>query len=81
MDDIAGKTCADVFLLEAKAKKKDSDSVSFNNALDKSMDNRLRIQVYGDMDSSENAKTRLLIMIDQLLHRQVDTIRLELSPA
>jgi hypothetical protein len=35
--------------------------------------------VYGDVDSSENAKTRLLIMIDQILQRQVDTIQLELS--
>ena len=79
MDEIADKTKADIFLLEAKSKRKDSDSISFNNSLDTAMDSRLRIQVYGDMESSENAKTRLLIMIDQLLQRQVDTIRLELS--
>ena len=79
MDEIADKTKADIFLLEAKSKRKDSDSISFNNSLDAAKDSRLRIQVYGDMESSENAKTRLLIMIDQLLQRQVDTIRLELS--
>ena len=79
MDEIADMTKADIFLLEAKSKRKDSDSISFNNSLDAGKDSKLRIQVYGDMESSENAKTRLLIMIDQLLHQQVDTIRLELS--
>ena len=79
MDDVAEVTKADIFLLEAKSKRKDSDSVSFNNALDKSMDHRLRIQVYGDMESSENAKTRLLLMIDQLLQRHVDMFKLELT--
>jgi len=79
MDDIASKTKADIFLLEAKARRKDSESASFNGAMEKSMDKRLQIHVYGDLESSENAKTRMLIMIDQLLQRQVDTIRLELS--
>ena len=79
MDEIARHTKADLFLLEAKSKRKDSDATKFSAQVDKSMDTRLRIQVYGDMESSENAKTRLLIMIDQLLRRQVDTIRLELS--
>ncbi|KAK3614986.1 hypothetical protein LTR56_017025 [Elasticomyces elasticus] len=79
MDDIADKTKADIFLLEAKSRRKDSESASFNTALEKSMDKRLQIHVYGDMESSENAKTRLLIMIDQILQRQVDTVRLELS--
>ncbi|KAF7187220.1 hypothetical protein HII31_11475 [Pseudocercospora fuligena] len=79
MDEIANQTKADIFLLESKAKRKDSDSVSFTGGMEKSMDNRLRIHVYGDCESSENAKTRLLIMIDQILQRQVDTIRLELS--
>ena len=79
VDDIADMTKADIFLLEAKSKRKDSDSASFSGVLDKSMDQRLRIQVYGDLESSENAKTRLLIMIDQLLQRHVDIIRLELT--
>ncbi|EME47757.1 hypothetical protein DOTSEDRAFT_69640 [Dothistroma septosporum NZE10] len=79
MDEIADQTKADIFLLESKAKRKDSDSASFSGGMEKSMDNRLRIHVYGDNESSENAKTRLLIMIDQILHRLVDTIRLELS--
>jgi hypothetical protein len=79
MDDIAELTKADIFLLEARTKRKDSDSMSFSGALDQSLDNKLRIQVYGDMENSENAKTRLLIMIDKILQRQVDSIRLELT--
>ncbi|WPG97657.1 Hypothetical protein R9X50_00043700 [Acrodontium crateriforme] len=79
MDDIADKTKADVFLLEAKSRRKDSESASFASASEKSLDKRLQIHVFGDLETSENAKTRLLIMIDQLLQRQVDTIRLELS--
>lgn len=79
MDEVADKTKADIFLLEAKARRKDSDSGKFNSVLDVGMDSRLRLQVYGDIESCENAKTRLLIMIDQLLQRQVDTVRLELS--
>lgn len=79
MDEIADKTKADIFMLEAKARRKDSESASFNGSMENSMDTRLRVHIYGDMESSENAKTRLLIMIDQLLQRQVDTIRLELS--
>lgn len=79
MDDISDKTKADIFLLEAKSRRKDSDQASFNGAMEKSMDKRLQIHVYGDLDSSENAKTRLLILIDQILQRQVDIMRLELS--
>ncbi|RMY79053.1 hypothetical protein D0862_13251 [Hortaea werneckii] len=78
MDDIADKTKADVFLLEAKSRRKDSDSASFKGSVEKSNDKRLQMAVYGDLESSENAKTRLLIMIDQLLQRQVDSVRLEL---
>ena len=79
MDEIALQTRADIFLLDAKAKRKDSDSVSLRGGLEKSMDQRLRIQVYSDGESLETAKTRLLIMIDQILQRQVDTVRLELT--
>lgn len=79
MDQIAENTKADIFLLESKSKRKDSDSISFASNMEKSMDNRLRIYIYGDSESSENAKTRLLIMIDQLLQRFVDLFRVELS--
>ncbi|KAI9655617.1 MAG: hypothetical protein M1821_005411 [Bathelium mastoideum] len=77
LDDIAHRTKADVFLLHPKPV--DVESASFNGNLDTINESRLRIVIYGDMESSEHAKTHVLIMIDQILRRQVDTMRLELS--
>lgn len=79
MDEIADKTKADIFLLDAQAGGNASDPTSVSGMVGVGIDNRLKLQVFGDIESCENAKTRLLIMIDQLLQRQVDTIRLELS--
>ena len=79
MDEIADKTKADLFLLESKSRRKDSESASIRAGMERSMDKRLQVHVYGDMESCENAKTRLLIMIDQILHRTVDMLRIELS--
>ncbi|KAK3940630.1 KH domain-containing protein [Diplogelasinospora grovesii] len=42
-------------------------------------DQRWRVAIYGDMLSSEHAKTRVLIHIDQLLGRIVDAVKYELS--
>ncbi|PBP24747.1 KH domain-containing protein [Diplocarpon rosae] len=42
-------------------------------------DQRWRVAVYGDMESAEHAKTRVLIFIDRLLGRVVDGTFLELS--
>ncbi|KAL9092123.1 MAG: hypothetical protein Q9165_004556 [Trypethelium subeluteriae] len=77
MDDIAQRTKADVFLLHPRSV--DIESASFNGNLDTINESRLRIAIFGDMESSEHAKTHVLIMIDQILRRQVDTMRLELS--
>lgn len=40
-------------------------------------DQRWRVAIYGDILSSEHAKTRVLIQIDQILNRHVDILRLE----
>ncbi|KAF2861612.1 hypothetical protein K470DRAFT_230146 [Piedraia hortae CBS 480.64] len=72
IDTIAAKTTADIFLLECKARRREPEP-------DQSLDKRLQLQVYGDIDSAENAKTRLLILIDQLLMRHVDSFRIELT--
>ncbi|TPX15001.1 uncharacterized protein E0L32_004831 [Thyridium curvatum] len=42
-------------------------------------DQRWRVAIYGDMLSSEHAKTRVLIQIDRMLGRVADMLRLELS--
>lgn len=65
MDDIANHTKADVFLLHPK--QVDADTASIHGTLDVNIENRLRVFIYGDMESCEYAKTRLLIMIDQIV--------------
>ena len=67
MDDIAQRTKADVFLLHPKSV--DVESASFSGNLDTINESRLRIAIYGDMESSEHAKTHILIMIDQIVRR------------
>ena len=67
MDDIANKTKADVFLLHPKQVDTDSASLHGSLELNTSSEGKLRIVVYGDMECCEHAKTRLLIMIDQIV--------------
>ncbi|KAG9952835.1 hypothetical protein KCU81_g3727, partial [Aureobasidium melanogenum] len=77
MDDISDRTKADIFLLNPRPL--DVDSASIHGTIDSLVENRLRLMIFGDMECCEHAKTRILIMIDQILMRQVDTIKLELS--
>lgn len=77
LDLISKTTKADIFVLMPK--QPDIESASFNGNLETSLDSRLRCMIYGDMESMEHAKTRILIMIDQILHRHVDTMKLELT--
>ncbi|KAL1608060.1 hypothetical protein SLS60_002999 [Paraconiothyrium brasiliense] len=77
LDLIAKTTKADIFVLMPK--QPDIESASFNGNLETGMDSRLRCAIYGDMETMEHAKTRVLIMIDQILKRYVDTMKLELT--
>ncbi|KAG8627557.1 hypothetical protein KVT40_005040 [Elsinoe batatas] len=76
MDEIADKTKADIFLLHPK---QTDESASVHGNLELSTEGKLRVVIYGDMECCDHAKTRLLIMIDQILGRVVDTIKLELT--
>ncbi|KAF2245547.1 hypothetical protein BU26DRAFT_521973 [Trematosphaeria pertusa] len=76
-DLIAKTTKADLFVLMPK--QPDIESASFNGNLETGTDSRLRCAIYGDMETMEHAKTRVLIMIDQILKRYVDTMKLELT--
>ncbi|KAF2837182.1 hypothetical protein M501DRAFT_986518 [Patellaria atrata CBS 101060] len=76
LDDIAALTKADIFLLQPK---QIDETASFNGNPETSLDQRLRCTIYGDMENSEHAKTRVLIMIDQILQRHVDMMKVELS--
>ncbi|KAF2732141.1 hypothetical protein EJ04DRAFT_441596 [Polyplosphaeria fusca] len=72
-DAISKTTKADMFLLMPK--QPDIESASFNGNLETGMDPRLRCAIYGDMETMEHAKTRVLIMIDQI----ANTMKLELT--
>ena len=66
IDKVARFTGTDVFLLKARAADAEDLSSSIHET-DQSLDQRLRIAIYGDPESSEHAKTRILIMIDQIV--------------
>jgi hypothetical protein len=68
MDTLAAYTGADIFLLTPKLHDADSAVVSsYGYASDNGLDQRFRVAIYGDLESSEHAKTRVLIMIDQIV--------------
>lgn len=68
LDTLAAYTGADIFLLSPKMLDADSAIVSsYGYTTDSGLENRFRVAIYGDMESSEHAKTRLLIMIDQIV--------------
>lgn len=65
MDYVASWTGTNIFLLRPKSL--DIETASFTGTLDNSLDQRFKIAIFGDMESSEHAKTRILIMIDQIV--------------
>ena len=67
LDEIAKWTGTDVFLLNPKHSDAESPTSSYGNGSDQRFDQRLRIAIYGDPESSEHAKTRVLIMIDKVV--------------
>lgn len=68
LDTLAAYTGADIFLLTPKLHETDSAVVSsYGYASDNGLDDRFRVAIYGDMESVEHAKTRVLIMIDQIV--------------
>jgi hypothetical protein len=68
LDQISEMTKTDIFLLTPKPV---DESASINGPVE-SLDQRFRIIIYGDMESSEHAKTRVLIMIDQIVSDESD---------
>lgn len=65
LDEVSKSTKADIFLLHPK--QPDLETASFNGSLETALEQRLRCAIYGDMETSEHAKTRILIMIDQIV--------------
>lgn len=67
LDLVAAFTGTDIFLLTPKITDPEAVGASFNGSVENNLNQRLRITIYGDMESSEHAKTRILIMIDQIV--------------
>lgn len=67
LDGVATWTGTDIFLLNPKHSDPEGPASSYGNGSDQRFDQRLRIAIYGDPESSEHAKTRVLIMIDRVV--------------
>ncbi len=67
LDIVASFTGTDIFLLGPGPSEVETIGTSFNGSPEISLDQRLRVAIYGDMESVEHAKTRVLIMIDQIV--------------
>ena len=64
LDEIAGFCGVDIFLLGPKF---NSVPLGLSGSGDAGQDQRWRVAIYGDMESTEHAKTRVLILIDRLV--------------
>jgi hypothetical protein len=68
LDTLASYTGADIFFLSPRAIDADSAIVtSYGHSAEGGLDARFRIAIYSDVESAEHAKTRVLIMIDQIV--------------
>lgn len=67
IDVVAKWTGTDLFLLNPKSLDPEGISASYGNGSDMHFDQRLRVIIYGEPESSEHAKTRVLVMIDQIV--------------
>ena len=67
LDEVSKWTGTDIFLLNPKHSDSESPAASYGNGSHQRFDQRLRIAIYGDPESSEHAKTRVLIMIDKVV--------------
>lgn len=67
LDDTAKYCGTDIFLLNPKHNDSEGPTSDYGNGSDQRFDQRLRIAIYGDPESSEHAKTRVLILIDRIV--------------
>jgi hypothetical protein len=67
IDRIANYTGTDMFLLKPKRTDLEATGVSYSEGAETSLDQRYRVNIFGDMESVEHAKTRVLMMIDQIV--------------
>ncbi|KAJ4573225.1 hypothetical protein HRR81_004711 [Exophiala dermatitidis] len=79
IDLCAKYTGTDIFLLKPRDSEASLTGVSYRTGVDSGLDQRYRVNIFGDMESVEHAKTRALMMIDQILKHKIDVIKLEVT--
>ena len=67
IDLIADYTGTDIFLLKPRAADPEAADASYGGVVENGLDQRYRAMIFGDMESLEHAKTRTLMMIDQIV--------------
>ena len=67
IDLCAKYTGTDIFLLKPRSADIAATSASYGDEADSGLDQRYRVNIFGDMESVEHAKTRALMMIDQIV--------------
>lgn len=67
IDLCAKYTGTDIFLLKPRSGENFTGGASYGNGVDSGLDQRYRVHIFGDMESVEHAKTRALMMIDQIV--------------
>ena len=67
IDRIATYTGTDMFLLSPKGADPEVTGLSYTGGAEAGLDQRYRVNIFGDMESVEHAKTRVLMMIDQIV--------------
>ena len=67
LDTVANYTGTDILLLNWTSTGTNSPVPSYQNGNGIKLEQRLRIAIYGDPESSEHAKMRVLIMIDMIV--------------
>lgn len=64
---VAKYTGTDIFLLSPKYSDPDTAGISYATGAENGLEQRFRAAIYGDMESVEHAKMRILIMIDTIV--------------
>ena len=68
IDRIANYTGTDMFLLNPKYTSPEEAGLTCSGGAEiSSLDQRYRVTIFGDVESVEHARTRVLIMIDQIV--------------
>lgn len=64
---VAKYTGTDIFLLSPKMSDPETAGISYATGAENGLEQRFRAAIYGDMESVEHAKMRILIMIDTIV--------------